>query len=81
MKQTDGTGKGKTYSYKTRRERVRLRIIAGMESICEQKGKKATERAQYYDGYDFQKTDPQGSYTGVPTDNVGTVPVQDADDL
>ncbi|MGN1121821.1 MAG: hypothetical protein ACI4RV_05595 [Eubacteriales bacterium] len=71
----------KSYSYKSRKERIRLRIIDGMDSICASKGPEAQSRAQYYDTYDYKKTDPEGSYTGVPTHQFGQVPVQDADDL
>lgn len=73
--------KGKTYSYKTRQEKIKLRIIDGMDSICKLKGPEAENRAKYYDSYDFKATDPGGSYTGVPTKQFGEVPVQDVDDL
>jgi hypothetical protein len=82
--------KNKTYSYKTRKEKIRLRIIDtpedspvldGMDSICKSKGEEAVKRADYYDSYDWSATDPEGSYTGIPTDTFGEVPVQDVDDL
>lgn len=71
----------KTYSYKTKTRRVRLKIIDGMDSICAHKGSEAQNRAKYYDSFDLKKTDPDGSYTGVPTEPFGSEPVQDADDL
>ena len=82
--------KNKTYSYKTRKEKIRLRIIDGsegkqmldgMDSICRAKGKEAVKRANYYDSYNLSATDPEGMYTGVPADTFGEVPVQDVDDL
>lgn len=87
----------KTYSYKTRTDKIQLRIIdgiddaktpensknmlCGMESICRSKGKDAVKKAAYYDSYNFKATDPEGSYTGIPTSQFGDVPVQDVDDL
>ncbi len=87
----------KTYSYKTRTDRIQLKIIdgndekknpesgkemlCGMESICRSKGAEAVKKAEYYDSYDFKATDPEGSYTGIPTSQFGEVPVQDVDDL
>lgn len=73
--------KKKTYSYKTRYDKIRLKIIDGMDSICKLKGPEAMNRAEYYDLYNFKATDPEGSYTGVPAKEFGEVPVQDADDL
>ena len=70
-----------TYSYRTKTNRIKLRIIDGMDSICEKKGSEAQNKAKYYDSYDVKKTDPDGSYTGVPTEPFGSEPVQDADDL
>ena len=57
------------------------KIIDGMDSICEVKGPEAKRRSQYYNSFDYKMTDPQGSYTGVPTQEFGYEPVQDADDL
>lgn len=87
----------KTYSYKTRTDKIQLRIIdgidedkvqqggknmlCGMDSICRSKGAEAVKKAAYYDSYDFKATDPEGSYTGIPTSQFGEVPVQDVDDL
>lgn len=85
----------KTYSYKTRKEKIKLTILDdnkqildgkcqmldGMDSICKSKGKEAERRAEYYNSYDLKATDPQGSYTGVPAGEFGKVPVQDVDDL
>lgn len=70
-----------TYSYRTKTNRIKLRILDGMDSICEKKGSEAQNKAKYYDSYDVKKTDPDGSYTGVPTEPFGGEPVQDADDL
>ena len=70
-----------TYSYRTKTNRIKLRILDGMDSICEKKGSEAQNKAIYYDSYDVKKTDPDGSYTGVPTEPFGSEPVQDADDL
>lgn len=81
MRHEKGSHEPKTYSYKSRKERIRLKIIDGMDSICESKGPEAQSRAQYYDSYDYKMTDPGGSYTGVPAHELGAVPVQDADDL
>lgn len=74
-------GDGKPGSYKTRREKIRLKIIDGMDSICASKGEEALRKAEYYDSYDFKATDPEGSYTGIPAKEFGKVPVQDVDDL
>ncbi len=73
--------KPKRYSYKARKDTIRLNILDGMDSICESKGENYKRRAAYYDEYDFDMTDPEGSYTGVPTSPFGKVPIQDADDL
>lgn len=73
--------KPKSYSYKTRTDHVRLRIIDGLDSICEMKGPEAVAKQRYYDSYDFSKTDPEGSYTGIPNEVFDGKPVQDADDL
>lgn len=81
MTHSDNKNHGKAYSYKTRKDRIRLRIIDSMDSICKAKGKDSQSKAKYYDTYDFSKTDPQGSYTGITNDNDYQVPVQDADDL
>lgn len=71
----------KTYSYKTRKEKIRLTILDSMDSICKSKGEEAVRRAEYYNSYDLKATDPQGMYTGVPAGGFGEVPVQDVDDL
>ena len=81
MKSNNDGEKRKTYSYKTRCDKIRLRIIDGMDAICESKGKEAMNRAKYYDSYNLKATDPVGSYTGFPAKEFGVVPVQDADDL
>lgn len=78
----------KTYSYKTRKEKIKLTILDGnkpildgMDSICKAKGEDAVRRAEYYNSYDLKATDPQGMYTGIPAKEFGEVPVQDVDDL
>lgn len=87
----------KTYSYKSRKDKIRLRIVDdtdvqkghpknsklldGMDSICASKGSEAMKRAEYYNQFDYKSTDPEGMYTGVPTKTFGEVPVQDVDDL
>lgn len=71
----------KTYSYKTRKEKIRIKLIDGMDSICKSKGAEAENRAKYYDSYDFGATNPDGSYTGVTDSVFDPEPVQDADDL
>ena len=78
----------KTYSYKTRKEKIKLTIFDGnkpildsMDSICKSKGEEAVRRAEYYNSYDLKATDPQGMDTGVPAGGFGDVPVQDVDDL
>lgn len=97
MNNKSNSNKNKTYSYKTRTDKIQLRIIdgidedkvqqgrenmlCGMDSICRSKGKDAVNKARYYDSYDFKATDPEGSYTGIPTSQFGEVPVQDVDDL
>ena len=80
--------KNKTYSYTSRKEKIRLKIVDsekqmldGMDSICSSKGEEAKAKARYYDKYDFAATDPEGSYTGIPTEEFGKVPFQDVDDL
>ena len=73
--------KSKAYSYKSRKEKVKLRILDSMDAICESKGPEAQRRAEYYNSYDLKATDPEGSYTGIPAKPFGSVPVQDADDL
>ncbi len=45
------------------------------------KGPRALERSRYYNSYDLQRTDPTGSYTGVPKEACDEEPVQDVDDL
>lgn len=72
---------GKSYSYKTRQQKIKLKILDGMDSICKSKGPEAERRAEYYNSYNLKATDPEGSYTGIPTSPFGEVPVQDADDL
>lgn len=71
----------KKYSYRTRTDKIRLRVIDGMDSICKAKGAEAVARARYYDSYDFGSTNPDGSYTGVTNEVFDGEPVQDADDL
>ena len=58
-----------------------LKLIDGMDSICDSKGPQAVEKAKYYNSFGLSKTDPLGSYTGVPSEDSDTRPVQDADDL
>ncbi len=72
---------GKSYSYKTRQQKIKLKILDGMDSICESKGPEAQRRAEYYNSYNLKATDPEGSYTGIPAKEFGSVPVQDVDDL
>ena len=72
---------GKSYSYKTRQQKIKLKILDGMDSICKAKGPEAVRRAEYYNSYNLKATDPEGSYTGIPADPFGGKPVQDADDL
>lgn len=81
MSEENVKGKGKSYSYKTRREKIRLKLIDGMDSICDSKDPQAVEKAKYYNSFGLSKTDPLGSYTGVPSEDSDTRPVQDADDL
>ena len=38
----------KTYSYKTRKEKIKLTILDSMDSICKSKGEEAERRAEYY---------------------------------
>lgn len=71
----------RVYAYTSHKRRTRLHLLDSMDSLCEAKGPEAQNRAAYYDSYDFQKTDPTGSYTGLPTDEFGRQPIQDADDL
>ncbi len=85
----------KTYSYKTRKEKIKLTILDdnkpildgnhqmldSMDSICKSKGEEAVRRNEYYNSYDLKATDPQGMYTGIPAKEFGEVPVQDVDDL
>lgn len=96
MDRKSNTPGNKTYSYKKRTDKIQLKIIdgnddrktpenstmlCGMDSICRSKGAEAVKKAEYYNSYDFKATDPEGSYTGIPTRQFGEVPVQDVDDL
>lgn len=72
---------GKSYSYKTRQQKIKLKILDSMDAICKSKGPEAEKRAEYYNSYNLKATDPEGSYTGIPANPFGDVPVQDADDL
>ena len=88
MERNNRDNQNKTYSYTSRKEKIRLKIVDskkpyldGMESICNAKGESAVKKKEYYDKYDFTATDPEGSYTGVPEKLFGGVPVQDVDDL
>jgi len=67
-----GVQKGEKYKYKTRKERVTLRIVDGAKPETEGGNVPVLECSE--------QTDPLGSYTGKPLDE-DDVPVQDVDDL